>query len=217
MAQRPGELRPRLRPPASVETSNRTGSMSEETSLSGSPEWIPRTRVHCMVKEETFGRMAHPTPYPGPPSIWAAWSRHWSHLKTDISDRSLLGGFVRRCRSWSGKSRQYVGPIQFVLDPNKRHLCVWSTHTTLVYLTFGPHMVNETSPDPCSAPPVLTLRRARFRCHVPSPGRWSDPLDAGGVVLVWGRSSTMRPGQRSRCRIINVEGKRLQHDANLEA
>ena len=49
-------------PPASVETSNRTGSMSEETSLSGSPEWIPRTRVHCMVKEETFGRMAHPTP-----------------------------------------------------------------------------------------------------------------------------------------------------------
>ena len=92
MAQRPGELRPRLRPPASVETSNRTGSMSEETSLSGSPEWIPRTRVHCMVKEETFGRMAHPTPYPGPPSIWAAWSRHWSHLKRDISDRSLSGG-----------------------------------------------------------------------------------------------------------------------------
>lgn len=95
-------------PEVSVETSNRTGSMSEETSPSGSPEWIPRTRVHCMVKEETFG-MAHPTPSWTTQHLESA-----SPLKTDISDRSLLGGVVRRCRSWSGNSQQYVGPTHFV-------------------------------------------------------------------------------------------------------
>ena len=127
---------------------------------------------------------------PGPPNNWAAWSRHWSPLKTDISDRSLSGGAVRRFRSWSGKSQQYVGPTWSypVCVRSQRHHCVCSTHTTLVYLTFGPQMVRNISRPLQRTACFDAPRGAVPVSDAPSPGRWSDPLDAGGIRgSVWGR------------------------------
>ena len=49
---------------------------------------------------------------------------------------------------------------------------------------------SETSPDPCSAPPVLTLRGARFRCQtrrvqVDGRIRWMqvESVDPFGTIL----------------------------------
>lgn len=115
VAQRPGELRPRLRPPRICrDLQPHRIHVGRNFTV-----WIPRVDSKDPSALHGEGRNFWED---GAPNSLPWTTQHLGGLesalvafeKRHIRSESLGGGVVRRCRSWSGKSQQYVGPTQFV-------------------------------------------------------------------------------------------------------
>jgi len=148
--------------------------------------------VHCMVKEETFGRMAHPTPSWTTQQLGSLESALVAFENRHIRSESLGGGceavqeLVREIPAICGS---YM-VLPSLCEIPTTSLCVLDSHHPCLPYLWSSHGPQQTSPDPCSAPPVLTLRGARFRCQtrrvqVDGRIRWMqvESVDPFGTIL----------------------------------